>query len=49
MRDRTEGREYVETHKSKVSNHPHYCRVPEIERGMTMREKREAAQEKRKG
>ena len=48
MRDRAEGREYVETHKSRVSNYHRFYRAPEIERGMTMKEKREAAKEEQK-
>lgn len=43
MRDRAEGREYIETHKNRVSNHHRFYRAPEIERGMTMKEKRQAA------
>lgn len=48
MRDRAEGREYVETHKGRVSNYHRFYRAPEIERGMTRKEKREAAKEKQK-
>ena len=48
MRDRAEGREYVETHKGRVSNYHRFYRAPEVDRGMTMKEKREAAKEKQK-
>jgi len=48
MRDRAEGREYVETHKNRVSNYHPFYSAPEIERGMTMKETRQAAREKQK-
>jgi len=48
VRDRAEGREYVETHENPVSHYHRFYRAPEIEHGMTMKEKREAAKEKQK-
>ncbi|MBD8611181.1 hypothetical protein IFT77_11845 [Frigoribacterium sp. CFBP 13729] len=35
VREPAEGREYVETHKNRVSNYHRFYRAPEIERGMT--------------
>ena len=46
VRDRAGGREYLETHENRVSNYHCFYRAPEIERGMTKKEKREAAREK---
>ncbi|NQW87678.1 MULTISPECIES: hypothetical protein [unclassified Frigoribacterium] len=48
MRDRAEGREFVETHKERASNYHRFYRAPEVDRGMTMKEKREAAKQKQK-
>lgn len=48
MRDRPKGREYVETHKGHVWNYDRFYRAPEVDHGMTLKEKREAAKEKQK-
>jgi len=47
MRDRAEGREYVETHKGRVSNYHRFYRAPEVERGLTKAEASKAAKANR--